>query len=335
MTRCFDEAILQSYVDGELSPDMAGVIGLHLMACAQCRATVCEIEGEMKLLAAAFEMGTPVAVPSDALRARIEARIAETMQAYTVADETANVQTENQTTARKRSRLAILGASLSSLFNSFGFAPQFVAAVLALAFVGAISFVAWRLSQQNLTSPPNANSPAVARNTTLVETLHSASDNGAPLVESANQNGGLENKTAANVNPPIQQFSQRNGARMAQTRGGRDGEVRIVSARYAKPEAEAVESNLIPGEQNYLRVITALRSAIKAHGEDALSPQARIEYERNLAVVDRAILETRAAAKANPKDTSVRDFMYAAYQSKVELLSSVAEQTQSASIAVR
>lgn len=81
---------------------------------------------------------------------------------------------------------------------------------------------------------------------------------------------------------------------------------------------------LIPGERAYLQTIARLDSTIKSN-EKSMKPSLRAEYERNLAVVDRAIAATRTAAKSNPNDPDAADFMFAAYQSKVDLLNTIAD----------
>jgi hypothetical protein len=62
-----------------------------------------------------------------------------------------------------------------------------------------------------------------------------------------------------------------------------------------------------------------------------MTPTLRAEYERNLAVVNQAIISSRVAARRNPQDTDAKEFLRAAYQNKVELLSAVADQAQIAS----
>jgi hypothetical protein len=62
-----------------------------------------------------------------------------------------------------------------------------------------------------------------------------------------------------------------------------------------------------------------------------MTPTLRAEYERNLAVVNQAIMSSRVAARRNPQDTDAKEFLRAAYQNKVELLSAIADQTQLAS----
>ena len=81
---------------------------------------------------------------------------------------------------------------------------------------------------------------------------------------------------------------------------------------------------LIPGERAYLQTIARLDSTIKANQRD-MRPSLQVEYQRNLAVVDRAIAATRSAAKSNPNDPYAADFMFAAYQSKVDLLNTIAD----------
>ena len=81
---------------------------------------------------------------------------------------------------------------------------------------------------------------------------------------------------------------------------------------------------LIPGERSYLQAIARLDSTIKSNQKD-MRPALQAEYQRNLAVVDRYIAATRSAAKSNPNDPDAADFMFAAYQSKVDLLNTIAD----------
>lgn len=92
-----------------------------------------------------------------------------------------------------------------------------------------------------------------------------------------------------------------------------------------RPQNQSVARvKLLPGEKSYLRTIAALDSSIKAN-ERPMRPSLRAEYERNLALVDRALAAARTAAKNNPDDPDAADFVFAAYQSKVDLLNTVAD----------
>src|SRR4030095_7744184 len=81
---------------------------------------------------------------------------------------------------------------------------------------------------------------------------------------------------------------------------------------------------LLPGERTYLQTIARLDSAIRAD-KKTMRPALQVEYERNLALLDRAIAAPRTAAKDNPHDPDAADFMFAAYQSKVDLLNTIAD----------
>ena len=56
-----------------------------------------------------------------------------------------------------------------------------------------------------------------------------------------------------------------------------------------------------------------------------MPPATRAEYERNLKLVDYAIAATRSKAKRSPNDPDAAEFMFAAYQSKIDLLNTVSE----------
>jgi hypothetical protein len=90
----------------------------------------------------------------------------------------------------------------------------------------------------------------------------------------------------------------------------------------------AAEPELLPGEKGYVEVIASLSKTVELGGDAVLRPAARADYERNLAVVDQAIEQTRRVARSNPRDPEAVSFLLAAYQSKVDLLATVAEQAQ-------
>jgi anti-sigma factor RsiW len=103
----------------------------------------------------------------------------------------------------------------------------------------------------------------------------------------------------------------------------------FVPVRYNKPapastSPKAAPVKLIPGERSYLQAIARLDSTIKSNQKNMLTAL-QFEYVRILAVVDRAIAATRSAAKSNPNDPVAADFMFAAYQSKVDLLNTIAD----------
>jgi len=89
---------------------------------------------------------------------------------------------------------------------------------------------------------------------------------------------------------------------------------------------------LLPGEKDYQTAIASLEKTIKMGGDATLKPSVRVDYERNLAILDSAISQTRNVAARNPKDKDAVGFLMSAYQSKVELLTKVADQAQVAAL---
>jgi len=280
MTRCLDEATLQSYFDGELSPQLMESATSHLASCVTCAAAARELSEETALLTAALDAEFEVSVPTHALRERIDAAV--------LGERVANAG---------RSEKAGLFGSLASAFSfnsqrTLGYASLAV----VLAFGTIIGIVKYRQSEVP---------PQTAVNTDKTPQLATPSPDNSKRIEVATEVAPKQTQSVAvNTHPVIK---------------------RRPSASAAKPEA--VVSNhlkLLPGERSYLQAIARLDSTIQEN-KGAMRPSLQVEYERNLAVVDRAIAATRNAAKSNPNDPDAADFMFAAYQSKVDLLNTIAD----------
>ena len=99
---------------------------------------------------------------------------------------------------------------------------------------------------------------------------------------------------------------------------------RSQKPRMTPDNPTVAQVKLMPGERSYLKTIAALDSTIEA-SDRPMRSALRAEYERNLAVVNRALAATRNAAKNNPNDPDAKEFMFDAYQSKVNLLNTVAD----------
>lgn len=94
----------------------------------------------------------------------------------------------------------------------------------------------------------------------------------------------------------------------------------VAAAAAAEPDAERLVRE---AERKYLAAIAALsRDVGRRHHADA---ETAARFERTLAVVDRAIAETRAAARRNPRDPVAVQYMMAAYARKVDILRDIAQ----------
>ena len=297
MRECLDEAILQSYFDGELSGQQLESVTSHLAACKICAVTAREIEAETALLAAALAPEFEAAVPTEQLRQRLDAAVA-------------GLQTQ-RLPVRETSTFSARGW-LQSLFAPLSFTPQrafgYAGLVLVLGFAAILGITQWR------TQSPGVN--LAANNDPSAITKGNLSDAPAPAaVESpAPATGGSETvATVAATTTPKNTPVKRRPTIAPTTAAG--------NVAATRPDDRV---KLLPGERSYLQTIAELDSTIKAN-ERPMRPSLQAEYQRNLALVDRALAATRNAAKKNPNDPDAAEFMMAAYQNKVNLLNAVAE----------
>src|ERR1043165_1335596 len=72
MTRCLDEAKLQSYFDGELPIETMESVTSHLASCENCAAAARELEEETALVMNALTAEFEASVPTERLRQRID-----------------------------------------------------------------------------------------------------------------------------------------------------------------------------------------------------------------------------------------------------------------------
>lgn len=292
MRECLSEGILQSYFDGELSSEHTLGVTSHLVSCIKCATAARELEGQINLLSSALAPEFEATVPTERLRHRIDAAVA-------------GLALGNQNETREPGFRA--GRDwLQSVAALFAFTPQrtfgYAGLALVLAFGAIIGFVQWR---------QNTSITGVDKNEVAI---------GSPAP------GPISNTTDANkdalavVNDPLALVS---GAPV-KTSGAVERK-RPVKARPTGTNQAVAQVKLLPGERSYLKTIAALDSTIKANSNRPMRPSLQAEYERNLAVVDRALAATRSAAKKNPNDPDAAEFMFSAYQSKVDLLNTVAD----------
>jgi hypothetical protein len=288
-----EEGQLQAYADGELSPGAAAEAAAHVAQCEACAEALATAAAECEFLSAAFGPEESVAVPSEALRSRVYAAVAR-------------LEDEAQAARPVRANTGGLLATLSGLFS---FTPQRAAAFASV--LAVVAFAAIFLVQKRGTEPqPRAE---IARATPAPVEVKPNVLTPAPTPE-------MTNPPDSFTTPAKVEVVKASAKRAAPKRAARN-EVK----REAEPE-------LLPGEKGYVEAIASLSKTVELGGDAVLRPAARADYERNIAVVDRAIADTRRVAKQNPRDPEAVSFLLSAYQSKVDLLTTVAEQAQVAAV---
>lgn len=282
MRECLDEAILQSFFDGELESEQMAKASSHLALCATCAAAARELENENSLLATALapEFDTPV--PTEHLRNRIDAAIA----GLSMANSGAATSSRNW---------------FQSLASLFTFSPQrafaYAGLVMVLLFAAVFGMIQWRQAPTSMVSseanPAKSNTPD------------------APPSQPTPSNDAVVLAPVGTDERPTRPISTRRNPTPKQ--------------QPASANQTAAQVKLLPGERSYLQTIASLDSTIRSRGNRPMRPALQAEYERNLAVVNRALAATRSAAKKNPNDPDAVEFMFAAYQSKLDLLNTVAD----------
>lgn len=306
---CFDEAVLQAYADGELSPETMQSVAAHINTCAACAAVAKEIESENELMMNALAPEMALSVPTENLRARIERAI----QAEQLSEHAKEVE--------KKSRVR---AWLAGLIPSFNFSPQqavgFASLIAVITF--AAIFAAVKLQHKTTSESVAINRP----------TPPPAVTNSSP---STSNDSPVEGVTKPTVSPAPKSDERLQREQLQQASGGRwwrrkpSGSMpSAVAGNNVKPATPLPEPPPLPDEQGYLKAIASLTRAIDSTGGNSTLPAGvQAEYRRNLELIDQAIAATRVAARRNPQDASARQFLYASYQNKVDLLSAVADQT--------
>jgi hypothetical protein len=287
---CLDEGILQGFYDGELAPEMLEQVASHLASCEACTRAASLVESEMELTTSAFAAEMSLSVPTERLRARLDETLAGLQPQPALASDSA------------ASRVRAWFAQLASSFNlnpqrAIGFASLTIFFVLA-AVIGAV-MMRQRDAQSGLV---------------------------AVSVNQDEQRDWSFNGVEIPIGIPSQEFAQSSGV------SKRKQIPKVNQSSVPVPTNETVASNtpskVLPGEKNYLQAITELTDVIEASGESSLKPTLLADYKRNLAVVDEAITATQRTARTNPKSADAAEMLFAAYQSKLDLLSAVAEQSR-------
>ena len=292
MKECVEEGILQSYFDGELSLEMMESVGLHISSCLACKRAARELESESLLLSEALEPEFALSVPTERLRHRLDAAIAEKRLLNPARPGLANAGPA----------VPLVRKWAQSIADLFALSPQ---RAFGYAGVAAIVLFAITFALVRFRTGPSTRSPEVAVAKNPITPAVPANGPGpvvAALPESTLKNG----KSDVTFTPVV--HKQR----------------RPVEARPDEPR-ESAHVKLLPGERSYIRTIAALDTSMKSDRAVPMRPALQSEYERNLVMLDRAIAATRNAAKSNPNDPDAAEFMYAAYQTKVDFLNQVAD----------
>jgi len=98
-----------------------------------------------------------------------------------------------------------------------------------------------------------------------------------------------------------------------------NGAADVETSASAIRAADAIESELRLAESHYENAIKGLEAAAKSD-EDALDPSTAATLQKNLAVIDQAISESRAAMRAQPASEPAKQSLIENFKTKIALL---------------
>lgn len=282
--------LLEELSDGELGRDTSARVVAHAAACAACAAALEQLARERD-----FYLGhAPEVLPSEAFWEGVSARIM--------------AEAPTQVTSPQRVTASLL-ARAAGLVAAPRFSPALTAAAVLVAV--ALTFGLMRYAGRE-TSPPSqvVSMPA--------EGGQPASQPGpnhvASQTSNANGAGGDRANDGGAEPKPVASREQRVDAKSSARRADSER----VARRSQTPEQLVREA-----EQKYLAAIALLsRDARRTHAR--LDPAEAARFRDTLAGIDRAIDETRRAARRNPRDPLAAQYMLAAYAKKVDLLRDLA-----------
>jgi hypothetical protein len=324
--------LLEEYFDGELAAAEAARVAAHLSACAPCAALYESLGREQEF----YLRAEPQAATPATLWAGVSARLEEERGGGRLARLWRDV--------RGRSALAAFGA------------PRFSPALTAAAVLAAVAltagvmkyFDAGRQTPQGPSSVARresgaddsrpgagveASAPAGSGGVESDTAARSANTgergDGAGRAPARREAGGAASKTEAAVSKTevAAVGERRRVGSSPPVEGGvgarsRDAEARrgdLADARRGDTPDELVRD----AERKYVAAIALLARDVRRR-RSALEAGEAARFERTLAAVDRAIAETRRAARRRPADPLAAQYMLAAYSKKVDLLRDMA-----------
>lgn len=285
---CFDIGTIQAFIDGETSSELSLSIADHASDCGECSARIAGAEEENSYVFAALDREVDTLVPTQRLWSRINDSITE-----------------------ENSRLSF-GQRISAMFSSVLLQPSFSAA-LSVVLILVFAAIFWTFSGRSndiadvkipstAVSVPNDKMVSVPTNITPSVSTAAANDEAQPNFRDDRSSYRIE---TASYHPK---------------RESRSGN----AVENTKPSAPVY----LPAEDSYVKTIAGLKQNIESNKDMMMPASSQVSYQRDMAVVDDTIIKMKKAVNSDPKNEAAKQALYASYQDKIDLLSSVAQREE-------
>lgn len=293
---CLDIGIIQSFLDGEISHAESARVSGHIAICDACALMLAEAEDESAVVFSALEREFNTLVPTQRLWNKINDSLAAERKGRTFWEKAyafVKISLINPSIAAAAGLLIVIGIFAVLLVNR---TPE--ATFVAVSTQQTAPLQVAPAATAPISSPAAVSSPAAAPQPSSIPD---------EVVETPTRNAFRAERAAYRAEP--------------------------VRSSRAVPSPTMVAANgsagYLPGEESYVRAIESLTKTVdeqKASG--TLRPSERVAYERDMAVVDDAILKMKKEVKRNPRNESAKQVLYTSYQNKIDLLNSVSQKEE-------
>jgi hypothetical protein len=292
MEKCFDEVILQGFLDNELPLELSQNVARHVADCDSCAILLAEVEEETSFTFNALEQEFDTLVPTNRLWAKI--------------NESIEIQSRNQSVWQRFSKFA---AGLNPLN------PQVLAFGSLLLIVGVVSALLALKTDNN-------SNDTIAENKLVVQEIQAAKiDNPAPVNDPVISVPASDPKPKNTVNSQFR-VEKANFVKAEQNRKPE------VETQIITPKSRPIAPQYLDGEESYINTIARLEKTVDGNKDEVLKPSARFAYEKDLAVVNDTIDKMKKEVRKNPKNEGAKQVLFSSYQNKIELLNSVTQRSE-------
>jgi hypothetical protein len=299
-----DIGTIHAFLDGELSGDALEFAASHFSLCEACSNLLLAAEGESDAVMQAFAVENAYAVPTQRIWARINNEI-------DLLDSIPATTPQN----------ASIWQNALGWFGLGGFS-QMTAPTAALAL--SVVLVAF-FSIYGVFRPVNpvVDPPLMAKIENPPTTVINLP---APDSDSTNATPAVAEQTPAHKVEPTKKRLGGFEVTNASYRVSGKSNVKPVAPKTPKPAAD-LNAPLVE-ERLYLDAINELSETVAWSDEAVMRASFRVEYEQNIALMDRAINKMQKQVRRSPNDENAKRILFAAYQNKLDLLNNVSEKAQ-------
>lgn len=303
--KCFDEGTIQAFLDGELPTDLLENVARHTAMCANCSMLLMQAEKEAAFAFSALDAEFNSLVPTERIRTNL----------YDAISKIEEPRTSFWT------RIFGVGFSFSN--------PSIVAFASLVLVVGLFTVLFINRESGKM----GGNEVAVVKPNPDVVAVNNPPVHNDPI-NSGNETGNSEpdndntQKNKPVITAPIYRPAVSEQATIQ--KANFKPEKSAIEERRPKIEDRPVSNSgsVLLGEESYIKTIATLTESVNSRKDSVMRPSERVAFETDLAVVDDAIAKMRKEVRRNPKNEAAKQVLRSSYQSKIELLNSVAEKTE-------